>query len=120
MQNFLAQQEIPIPGSFSGPGTGPLSNPGANAGTVFTNFLSGIVGLITVVAGIWFVFLLITGAISIMTSGGDKAAVESARKRITSGIIGIAVVVAGIFLADLIGSFLGFDLLDPIQVINSF
>ena len=120
MHNLLAQQEVPIPGSFSGPGTGPLSNPGANAGTIFTNFLSAIIGLITMIAGIWFIFLLVTGAIGIMTAGGDKTAAENARKRITSGIIGLGVVVAAVFLADLVGSLLGLNVLDPIQIINSF
>jgi hypothetical protein len=120
MQNLLTQREIVPPGTFSGPGTGLLSNPGASAGTVFTNFLSSIIGLMTAIAGIWFIFLLVTGAISLMTSGGDKAQAETARKRITSGIVGLGVVVAAVFLADLIGSLLGLDILNPIEIIESF
>ena len=48
-----------------------------------------------------------------------KAALEEARKRITTGLIGLIVVVAGIFLVDLIGGFLGLDILQPgLQIIS--
>lgn len=116
MKNLIAR-EIPLGSPLEG--VGPLGTPGGASGgaTLFNNIISSVIGLITIIAGIWFVFLLITGAIGIMSAGGDKAAMEEARKRITSGLIGLIVVVAGIFLVDLIGGFLGLDILQPAQQI---
>lgn len=116
MNNQIAQVDV-------GPleGIGPLGTPGdpGGASTLFNNIISSAIGLITIIAGIWFIFLLITGAIGIMSAGGDKTALEGARRRITTGLIGLIVVVAGIFLVDLIGGLLGLDILQPgQQIIN--
>jgi hypothetical protein len=118
MQKYLAQTEIPIKGTFQTPGN--LGNAGTNAGNLFTSVLSGAIGLLTVIAGIWFIFLLITGAIGIMTSGGDKQAAEGAKKRITNALIGLLIVVAGIFIVDFVGGLLGLNILDPLLIINAF
>lgn len=100
--------------------SGPLSNPGANPGSVFTQTLSKIIGVLTVVAFIWFTFQFIFGAIRIVTSGGDKAALEAARKQITTGIIGLVVVVAAIFIVGLIGTILGIpDILNPTSILKA-
>lgn len=101
-------------------GIGPLGTPGGAEGAadLFDDIISSTIGLITIIAGIWFIFLIISGGIGIMTAGGDKASLEGARRRITTGIIGLAVVVAGIFLVQLIGGLLGFeDILQPGQKI---
>jgi hypothetical protein len=108
----LADIQLGPEGGFTG--FGPLGlEGGESAPAVFTKFLSSTIGLMTIIAIIWFVFLMIMGAIGIISSGGDKASLESARKRITTGIIGFVVVVAAIFIVQLIGRFIGIpDLLD--------
>ena len=106
MRNLIAQVEKPLGSPFTGIGEGPLST-GENALQTFTKFISNTIGLLTIIAVIWFVFVLITGAIGMIGAGGDKAALESSRKRITSGLIGMVVVVAGIFIVDLVGRLLG-------------
>lgn len=112
MHNSLAQVENNL-GTGLLQGLGPLGNFTNSPLVIFSQVLSIVIGIITIIAGIWFIFLLITGAIGIMGSGGDKAAAEGARKRIISGLIGLVVVVAGIFLVDLIGSLIGLDILNP-------
>lgn len=98
-------------GGFKGPG--PLGqNPAANAPSQFQELISRIVGVMTIVGGIWFLFLILTGGIAIISSGGDKGALEGARKRISSGVLGLFILVAGVFLVDLVGSFIGIDILD--------
>src|SRR5574340_1254041 len=82
---------------------GPLGNPGGSGIDVFSKFLSSAIGLLTIIAFIWFIFLFLTGAIGIMTAGGDKAALENARKRIINGLIGLIVVVAAMSIISLIG-----------------
>jgi len=112
MQDLLTQREINIPGNIEG--IGPLGLEGRGAAqstTIFNVFLSSVIGLMTIVAAIWFTFLLITGAISIITSGGDKAKLTEAKGKIATAIIGLVVVIAAIFIIQLVGTLLGFDLI---------
>lgn len=103
-------------------GIGPFGLEGANAETspmIFQTILSNIVGIITIIGFILFIFLLITGAIGIMIAGGDKQALENARKKITSGLIGLVILVAAIFIIGLIGSLIGIpDILNIQYLIN--
>lgn len=92
-------------------GIGTLKNP-SNGIASLSKIISMAVGVMTIVAVIWFVFIFITGAISIMSAGGDKQALESAQKRITTGIIGLVVVIISLILISLIGKILGVDLLN--------
>lgn len=96
------------PGGFTGFGKlGLQGSLATNADITFTNFLSSTIGIMTVVAIIWFVFIFITGAIGYMSSGGDKAAIESARKKILNGVIGLVIVIISIFVIKLIGYLIG-------------
>lgn len=118
-QVFAAQNEIG--GYFEGPGPlgntfGFLGDPRAGAGKaviLFSKIMSSVIGLLTVIAGLYFVFTLITGALAWLSAGGDKMATENAQKRITHGLIGLVIIIAGIFLIDIIGGLLGLDILSP-------
>jgi hypothetical protein len=104
-------------------GIGPLGEPGlteSEAVERFGNIISGVIGFLTVVAGIWFIFQFIIGAIGWLSAGGDKVKVELAQKKITQGIIGLAVVVSAVFLIELIGNLLGLKVLSPGQFILGF
>ena len=120
MKNLLS--DIQLGPQLTGPTT-PLSNGGggaAGAGILFQSVISKIIAVMTVVAFIWFTFQIVIGAIGIISSGGDKGAVEKARKQITTGIVGVVMVVAAIFLVALIGMILGIpNILNPICVINN-
>lgn len=95
---------------FKGFGRYGLENfSSSSAGTLFGNFISRAVGVITIVAIIWFVFILVTGAIGIIGSGGDKQGLESSKKKIYTGLIGIVVLVSALFIARLVGAFLGIE-----------
>ena len=122
MTNLIAQTQQNIGAPIRGIGPyGLEGSPNANvAGSRFSTFLTATVGILTLVAGIWFIFLLISGAIAWMGSGGDKGKIEDAQKRITSGIIGLAVIVAALFIVEIIGNILGFnDILNPSYYIDS-
>ncbi|MFZ5365838.1 MAG: hypothetical protein ACOZBZ_00915 [Patescibacteria group bacterium] len=83
------------------------------AADLFNKVISNIVGVLTVAAGLWFIFQFIIGAFGWLTAGADKAAVENAQKRIMNAIIGLAIVVAAIFLIDLLGTLMGLKILQP-------
>jgi len=91
-------------------GFGPLGLEQNQDGvSVFSTFISSAVGLITLIGIIWFIFLFLIGAIGIITSGGDKQALEGAKKKISSGIIGLVVMLFAIFIILFIGNILGLD-----------
>jgi FtsH-binding integral membrane protein len=99
-------------------GIGKLAHPGSGAVTIFSNFISGVIGIMTIIAIIWAIFSIITGAISIISSGGDKQALETARKRIMMGIIGLIIVLVALLIIELVGYFLG--LKDILNIQNLF
>jgi hypothetical protein len=107
MRNMLAQIDIAPEGGFRGIGEGPLANPEGTGISTFSKFISSVVGLMTIIAIIWFVFTFFIGALGIITAGGDKQALESARKKIINGIIGLVVTIAAVFVVSLIGTLIG-------------
>ncbi len=118
MKNLLAATVDIGTDPLNGPG--PLGNPGGDAGGLLNTFLSSVIGILTIIGFIFFTFVLISGAIGIISSGGDKVAYESARKRISTGLIGVVVIVAAIFIVRLVGALLGIEdsILDPGGVIE--
>ena len=102
-------------------GLGPLGNPvtteqdpGASA---FTKFISTTIGIMTIVAFIWFIFTLFTGAIAWLSSGGDKQKLQNAQKQITTGLTGLIIVISAIFLIKIVGTIFGIDILNIQNII---
>ena len=102
---------------------GKLCGTGEEAATTatskLTNFISIAIGIMTMVAFLWFLFLLVTGALSWMASEGEKTKVQTARKKITYGLIGLIIVISAIFIAKIIGTIFGIDFLDIGGFINN-
>jgi len=128
MKFLISQNPIPLydeaEGQLKFKEIGPLGEATDPTG-LFNKFLNGVVGVMTVVAFIWFLFLLITGAIGIMTAGGDKTAVQNNTKKITNGLIGIVVLILALVIIRVVGYLLGFDtgnfyFLNPGQFIEDF
>ncbi|HUV71749.1 MAG TPA: hypothetical protein VMW25_01955 [Clostridia bacterium] len=111
--NLLVQATTSVPGQGLGTleGIGKLGSPDlineVTAAGTFANILSNIIGVMTIIAIIWFTFVLLTGAIGWLSSGGDKTKIENSQKQITNGIIGLVVVISAIFVIKLIGTLLG-------------
>lgn len=108
MKNLIAQIPLSPQGGFKGLGTSPLGNPTGDGVNTFTNFISMAIGLMTLIGIIWFIFIFIIGAIGIISSGGDKNALESAKKKISTGVIGLVVLILAIIIVDFLGYLLGF------------
>lgn len=107
--NQLAQIQIAPQGGFVG-----FGKLGTNVGTgieILAKIISTAVGVMTIIAFIWFVFTFFTGAIAIISAAGDKQALETARKKIQNAILGLVVTIAAIFIVNLIGRILGLDIL---------
>ena len=112
---------------FSGEGLrgkGPLGLEGVTDATTaapqtFNKFFSSFIGIITILSFFSFLILLITGAVSFMTAGGDKQKLETARSKITTAIIGLVIVIAAVFIIDFIAGLFGIDnILNPGQLLQ--
>jgi len=107
-------------GTFKG--LGPLGNfrvesTGTFAFSTFTTMFSTGIGVLTVAAGIWFIFQIFAGAYQWLASGGEKQGIENARKRITNAVIGLFVVVISYALIGIIGMIFGINILSPYKSI---
>ena len=103
-------------------GVGPLGNFGAEeAPNLFERIISGIIGIMTVVAGIWFIFTFLVAGIEWLSSGGDKNKLASAQGKITQSVIGLVIIIAAIFFIQLIGTLLGLpNILKPANFVKNF
>lgn len=118
----LAQKPIGNIGGEPGTGLGPFSNlfqfrlP-VEAAKKFTQVISNILGVMTIVAGLWFLFRLIIGAYAYMSAGGEAQKIQDATKQITNALIGLIIVVLAYAFLSLIGRLLGLDILNPQAII---
>lgn len=87
----------------------------AGGGEFFAALVPGLIRIGFVVGVLVFFFVLLIGAIQWMTSGGDKAAVESARGKITNAIIGIIILFSLFAVLIIIGKFFKLDVLENLM-----
>ncbi|NCS97858.1 MAG: hypothetical protein GW762_04690 [Candidatus Pacebacteria bacterium] len=76
-------------------------------------FISNSIGVLTVFASIFFIVYFLIAALSWVTSGGDSGKLQTARERMLHGVLGLVIVVAAYGIIGLIGSIIGFNLLEP-------
>lgn len=88
------------------------------ASLAFAKIISNIIGVLTIVAGLWFIFQLISSAIGIMSASGDPKKLETSSASIKNAIIGLVVVVAAYALMSLLGKLLGFEFLNIVDSIK--
>ena len=88
------------------------SNEFANLGSInFLTLVSTAILIIMIVAALAFLFMLILGGVRYITSGGDKAATESARSQITAALIGLVIVFAAWAIVNLMSTFFGINIM---------
>ena len=106
-------QGIPL-GNING--IGPLgtgASSAVNAFTLFTATISTAIGVVTISAGLFFMAQVFSGSFLWLTSGGDKQALENAKKRLTHAIIGLLLIVLSYALISIIGLIFGINILSP-------
>ena len=113
MNQFLAQAK----------NLSPIQPPGLpftaeTAGIDTENLISTVVGFLTIVAGISFILYFIIAGFSWITAGGDLEKVKKAQANITNALIGLIIVAIAYTVTAIVGSLLGFDILNPATVIE--
>lgn len=106
--------QIPHPG----PQEDPISNPSLREEVremtglgFFQEFVPNLIGLAFVIGIIVFFFILLMGAIQWMSSGSDKASLESARGKILNALIGIVILLSVFAFLKVIEDFFGINIL---------
>lgn len=88
-----------------------LGQGGKEQGTKGLGMLIGnVAGLLFIGGFILSLFFLITGAITWITSGGDKNSLENARNRIIHALLGLIILAAVWAIFTLVGQFIGLDI----------
>jgi len=107
----------PIGDRYNEGGLGPWArlwvetsvDPSANA---LSGIISNVISILTIVAGLWFVFNFVLGAVGIILGAGNDDAIKKNSQKITTSLIGFVIVIASYSLISLIGLILGFDVTD--------
>ena len=87
--------------------TGPGITPGTSPVATLEKIISSIIGVLTIVAVIFFAIQIIFAGYEFMTTEGDPKKMDSARKRLTDGVLGLFIVVVALGFASLIGRLTG-------------
>lgn len=86
--------------------------------TKLNSFISTIIGVITVVAGLAFLLYFAIGGLKWITSSGEKAKSEEAKTELTQAAIGLIVVAVSYFIAGIVGGVVGLDILNPLKILT--
>ena len=74
--------------------------------------ISNVIGLVTALGALIFIIYFLMGAVSWITSGGDKGKVESARNKMITGVLGLVILVIAYSVIGFIGNIVGIDILN--------
>lgn len=86
---------LPLAGVVKAENLGNVLKPSNIGGNLkYNDLVSKIIDVVFIVAAAMTFFYLIFGAISWITSGGDKGKVEAARNKITAAVIGLLILAA--------------------------
>lgn len=100
--NFIADYTGP---KLHGLGLAPVdSDVGVS---LLDSTISQVIGVLTLVAFIYFVIQIILAGYAFISGQGDEKKIESARKRLTDGILGITIVVVAFGITALLASLMG-------------
>lgn len=120
MINTLLAQSIGC-----GEGLGPFAKVFCNqtpttevVGEKLNNVLSGVIGLLTIIAALWFAIQFIIAGFNWINAGGDKNNAAAAWQKITNAVVGLLVVVSAWVIIALLGQMLGLSILNPGSLIK--
>lgn len=103
----LANITVPIEDTATGGPASPFTDLGQFITTLFLFAL--------IITAIFSFIYLVVGGFSYITSGGDKAAAQTARDRITYSLLGLAVVAGAAAFFSILGAVFGINIFTQIN-----
>ncbi len=86
--------------------------------TSFETYISDIIGIITIVAALFFIVYVFIAAFEFLTAGGDSGKTSKAVSKLTNSVVGLVLVVASYMIIGLIGNLIGIPILNPGDMIE--
>jgi len=100
-------------------GVGPFGQPSEQPVDLLEKIISRVVGILTVVAAIFFIFQFIFAGYSWISAAGDAQKVKQAQDKMWQSIMGLVLVIFALALVALLGYLMGgVDLLNLKQVFS--
>lgn len=107
MSRLLASNDVPsVFGTIEAPEAVERYGLIGQGGAGPVGFISNIIVLITIVAGIWSLISILLAGFALITSDGDSKKVSEMSSKITNVFLGLLVMVAAPLLTAIIGLFL--------------
>lgn len=103
--------------AYASPAYADITNPvigifgSGDPGNAAATILASIWKALVVMGGIAFILYFAWGALSWLSSGGDKAKVEEAREKISNAVIGLILIAASVAITTTIGVLFNIDFL---------
>lgn len=92
---------------------------GSAAGNMLEQILSTALGGVTIVAGVYFLFVFVIAAFKWLSAGGDSGKTEKARDSMLNALIGLVLIVASYAIIGVISTVTGIDILRPGKVLQN-
>ncbi|MCX6817061.1 MAG: hypothetical protein NTZ93_04290 [Candidatus Beckwithbacteria bacterium] len=117
--NFLAVTPFKLNLGTFGPKTPGGYQPTNNVAADLSWVVSNILGIITAIAGLTFLFWFVFGAFNWIVSGGDPQKAQTAKATLTNAFLGLVITVIAYPVALLFSKLLGIPLAEPQELIKS-
>ena len=115
---MLSLLQLSLPGLK--PPSDAFGGEGVGSPTMVESIISRMLFVVTVVGGLLFLTMFVTGAINWITSGGDSGKVASARNRMIQGVLGLVVLVAAYSAVGVVGQIVGINILNFATEVGQF
>lgn len=115
---LAAKEAIPSKdlGTLGGEGFGPWAKVEQwgkyEPSIILADIISMAIGVMTIGAGIWFLFQVIVAGYNYLSAGGDRERLVNAGRKLTNSIIGLAIVIGAYALIALVGKIFGVRFLE--------
>lgn len=93
-------------------------NPSTGVAGDLTKIISNVLAIITIIAGLSFVYFFMVGAINWITAGGEAQKAQAARTMIMNALIGLMITVIAYPALLLLSRLLGMPLANPADLFN--
>lgn len=93
---------------------------GKGAGDTITKVVSNLLGILTIIAGLWFTINFLLAGLEWISSSGNPEKVQKAQNKMIHSAVGLITVVAAYSIAFIVSKILGVNILNPAEYLNNF